>query len=321
MKNKKEKYKTIVKSPKFLIFKLCFLIFIFSLLTYAPSYAKEYDGIWFLGFNQGKALFGDENGKVVRQAVTIAIDRDKISKKIIGDNISPVGVIPPGMDGYDSELQAYPHNYGQAKRMMKSIGYSLADPRIKTIKLLHTDGEKTKAIVDEIKIDLINLGFDITTTVVKYSDNAAWEKELKSGKYHMYVMGYKAGNLGQIFIADKQTNIFHTFTCFNGPTNEADIAYFNKYEDAVKAGFSPDTVCKPEPEKPVKTLDLLHPLFYSDGEANFTKFKNKRVDILLEDLTQINDALKVSRQEKFDEISRIIWEECPVVPLFYITKL
>lgn len=283
--------------------------------------AKQYDGVWFLGFNHHKVLFGDENGKVVRQAVMIAIDREKIARKIISDEAVPVGVIPPGMEGYDPTLSPYPHDYREAKKMMRSAGYALYDKRLKTVTLLHTDGIKTKEIVDEIKRDLINLGFDIQTTEIKYSAQAVWQKELASGKYHLYVMGYKAGNLGQIFIGDKATQLFHTFTCFKNTTNEADIVYFNKYENAVKSGFFPCPICKPQAEAEPKTLSLLQPLFYSDGTANFNYFKNKRVDILLEELSVIDENLKASRRDKFEEINRIIWEECPVVPLFYITRL
>jgi len=289
--------------------------------SFSFAQAKEYDGVWFLGYNLKTSLFGDENGKVVRQAVTIAIDRDKIAKKIVGDDTVPVGVIPPGMEGYDPTLSAYPHDYALAKKLMKSAGYPLSDSRLKHITILMTDGEKTRLIVDEIKRDLINIGFDITKTVVKYSDIKLWEKELTSGKYDMFVMGYKAGSVGEIFIADKSTGLFHKFTCFKNTTNEADQQYFDRYSDAVSSGFSPDPVCKPEPEKAPTTLELLKPVFYSKEAANAAFFQNKRVDILIEELSVLDEKLRASRQDKFEEIGRIIWEELPVVPLFYITRL
>jgi ABC-type transport system substrate-binding protein len=301
---------------KLILFVICSFV-----ICHSFAYAKEYDGIWFLGFNMSKPLFSDSSGKVVRQAVTIAIDRDKIVKKIISDEAVPTGIIPPSMEGYDPTLQPYPHDYGQAKKMMRSAGYPVYDKRLKAITLLQTGGLKTKDIVDEIKIDLINLGFDIQTTEIPYSNTAQWQKELSSGKYDLFVMGYKAGNLGQIFVADKSTRLFHAFNCFNNTTNEADIAYFNKYYEAVEAGFSPDPVCDPKPEASPKTIALLQPLFYSEGTANFTHFHNKRIDVLLENLSDMDESLKASRQEKFDEITHILWEECPVVPLFYITRL
>ncbi len=298
---------------------ICHLSFV--IWNYSFASAKEYDGAWFLGFNEKTQLFGDENSKVVRQAVTIAIDRDKIAKKIVGDDTVPAGIIPPGMEGYDPSLSAYPHDIGLAKKMMRSSGYSLSDKRLKHISLLMTDGVKTKLIVDEIKMDLINLGFDITTTTVKYSNTTAWQKALTSGRYDMFVMGYKAGDVGEIFIADKSTGLFHTFNCFKNSTNEADQAFFDRYEDAVKAGFSPDPVCNPQPEKEPKTLDLLRPLFYTKEDANVSNFSEKRVDILLEELSTTDEKLIATRKDKFEEIGRIILEECPVVPLFYITRL
>jgi len=298
---------------------ICHLILVICHCSFAQ--AKEYDGVWFLGYNLKTNLFGDENGKVVRQAVTIAIDRDKIAKKIVGDDTVPVDIIPPGMEGHDPTLLAYPHDYAMAKKLMRSAGYPLSDDRLKHITFLMTDGEKTKLIVDEIKRDLINIGFDITTTVVKYSDTKLWEKELTSGKYDMFVMGYKAGSVGEIFIADKSTGLFHKFTCFKNTTNEADQQYFDRYNDAVSSGFSPDPVCKPEPEKVPTTLELLKPVFYSKEAANATFFQNKRVDILIEELSVLDEKLRASRLDKFEEIGRVVWEELPVVPLFYITRL
>jgi len=301
------------------------LVIVWSLLighwSFSFATAKEYDGVWFLGFNQHHTLFSDENGKLVRQAVAIAVDRDKIAKKIVGDDVVPVGVIPPGMEGYDPTLNPIPHDYALAKKLMRSAGYPLYDERLKQISFLVTDGEKTKLIVDEIKRDLINIGFNITVTTVKYSNKQEWEKALTSDKYDMFVMGYKAGSVGEIFIADKSTGLFHTFTCPNNTTNEADQAYFDRYSDAVSAGFSPDPACKPEPEKPATTLGLVHPLFYTRENANVTHFQNKRVDILIEELSVLDEKLQASRKDKFEEIGRIVQEEVPIVPLFYITRL
>jgi ABC-type transport system substrate-binding protein len=289
--------------------------------SFSFAQAKEYDGVWFLGFNLHAKLFSDSNGKLVRQAVATAIDRGKIAGKIIGDDVVPIGVIPPGMEGYDPILVPYPHDYAQAKKLMRSAGYPLNDERLKRISMLMTDGEKTKLIVDEIKRDLINLGFDITTTVVKYSNTKEWEKELASDRFDMFVMGYKAGSVGEIFIADKATGLFHTFTCFKNTTNEADQQYFERYSDAVSSGFTPCAVCSPEPEKPATTFGLVRPLFYTNETANFAHFQSKRVDILIEELSVLDEKLKASRADKFEEIGRIVWEELPVVPLFYITRL
>ncbi len=304
---------------------ICILIFICNLSLnichYSFAAAKEYDGVWFLGFNLNTALFGDENGKPVRQAVAMAINRNKIANKIVGDEVVPIGIIPPGMEGYDPTLLPYPHDIAQAKTLMKASGYPLYDKRLKNITLLMTDGEKTKAIVNEIKINLINLGFNITTTTIKYSNTKLWEKELMSGRYDLFVMGYKAGSVGEIFIGDKASKIFHTFNCFKNTTVEADIQYFDNYNDAVAAGFTPDTVCNPQPEKQTTTLELVLPLFYKTGEANATHFHNMISDALADQIKLTDEKHAALRKDDFEEIGHIIWEEIPVVPLFYISKI
>jgi ABC-type transport system substrate-binding protein len=324
VQSSKVKRSSKLKTP---ILKLCFgvcfglWILTFAGLNFSFAIAKEYDGVWFLGFNLNAPLFGDENGKPVRQAVAMAVDRSKIAKKIVGDDVVPVGIIPPGMEGYDPALLPYPHDLAQAKALMRGAGYPLNDKRLKNISLLMTDGEKTKSIVDEIKIDLINIGFNITTTTVRYSNTKVWEKELMSGKYDMFVMGYKAGNIGEIFTADKSAMVFHTFNCFKNTTVEANLQYFDSYSDAINAGFTPDPVCKPEPEKQPTTLELVRPLFYNKGEANATHFHNKIMDSLLDQVRSLDEKHASARKDDFEEIGHIVWEDIPVVPLFYITKL
>lgn len=282
---------------------------------------KEYDGIWFLGFNLKKDLFGNDDGRVVRQSFAMAIERGMISSKIIGDDTVPAGVIPPGMEGYDPTLKGYPYDLGLAKKMMRSVGYQLNDRRIKNLTILHTDGKKTLEIVDRIKMDLVNLGVDMTRTEVSYSDLTKWRKLLASGKYDLFVMGYKAGSFGELFIGDKDAGVFHTFTCYLNPTDEAKQQMFDKYEDAVKAGYSPCSVCKPKLEKTPSTLALLQPLFHSEGEANFTFYSNKRVDTLIDEIAFADKNKKLAIYEKLNEIDRAILDDCPVVPLFYITRL
>ena len=281
---------------------------------------KTYDGIWFIGFNLKKKIFNDEDGRIIRQAFSMAINR-KIISKIIGDEIIPAGIIPPKMEGYDPTLKGYPYDLRLAKRMMRSTGYSLYDKRLKNLTILHTDGKKTLRIVNRIKMDLVDLGVSMKRIQVSSKNPAKWKNMLKSGKYDMFVMGYKAGDIGELFIGDKDRNIFHTFACHLNPTDEARQRIFNTFKEAVNAGFSPDIVCQPKHEDTPDTIALLKPLFYSKGDVNFTFYKNRRVDYLLKKLEKIDKKKKLSRYETFNEIDRIIWDDCPVLGLFYITKL
>ncbi len=191
------KFKIQNSKFKILVIGICILFGICVLGFGYWSFAemKEYDGLWFLGFNMAKDIFGDKNGSLVRQAINHAINRKRIVE-IIGDTNIPTGVIPIGMPGYDPELQGFPYNLSLAKSLMLKAGYPLNDKRLKVLTLLHTDGKKTIEIAKWIKRDLINLGIDLTLKEVKYEEQEAWERELSSGKYHMLLMGYKATSWG-----------------------------------------------------------------------------------------------------------------------------
>jgi ABC-type transport system substrate-binding protein len=291
-----------------------------SLASTNEAQIKSYDGLWFLGFNMHKDIFGNDSGLSVRKAFNMAIDRAWIAKNIVHDDVVPNGPTPPSMLGYDPLLKDYPYDLSKAKALMVSAGYPTNDKRLKELSLLHTDGEKTVEIAKWIKRYLINLGVDLKLVQVKYSDYDAWEKELSSGKHHMFLMGYKPVLFDQILIGDKDTKLFHTVNCSRIPSAEAQ-EFFGSYTDATEHGYSPCEICKPEKEGSFDAYDLLEPLFHSKGDANLTFYSNSRVDSLLDQLGEIDHVLKASRAQKLKDIASILVEDPPGVNIFYITKL
>lgn len=281
---------------------------------------KQYDGLWFLGFNMNKDIFEDKNGMMVRQAFNMAIDRAWIVKNIVKDDVVPTGVIPAGMLGANTGLKGYEFNLSEAKTLMKLAGYPTSDKRLKQLTLLHTDGEKTVETAKWVKRYLISLGVDVTLVEVKYSSTDSWTKELKSGKYHMFLMGYKASLFRQIFIGDSMNKHFHNIECEFIPSAEAQ-EFFSDYDEAVTAGYDPDTHCNPQKKAEYDSYDLLYPLFHSDGDANFTFYRNPRVDSLLDQISGIDPALRSSRAAKLAEVNKALLDDPPCVNLFYITKL
>jgi ABC-type transport system substrate-binding protein len=105
---------------------------------------------------------------------------------------SGASIIPPGMIGNDPTLAPYKRNLDYARLLMKRAKFSAGDKRLKNLTLLHTDGLKTIAIAKRIQSDLKFLGMRIERVEVSYSDAAKWEKELRSGKHQLFLMGYKA---------------------------------------------------------------------------------------------------------------------------------
>ncbi len=173
-----------------LIICLSFILCPLSLPSVAAP-GKEYDGLWFMGFNLHKDIFGDKNGPLVRKAFYFAIDRAYIAKKIMGDTTLPTGVIPKGMEGFEAEAKGYPYNVKEAKRLMQKAGYSLKDARLKNLSLLHTDGQKTIEIAKFIQRALAGIGIKLDLIQVKYEAQDKWLMELESGRYHLFLMGKK----------------------------------------------------------------------------------------------------------------------------------
>lgn len=300
------------------------LVFVFSASALASTNevasTKQYDGIWFMGFNMHKDIFGGPQGEKVRKAFNLAIDRKWICKNIIGDDVVPSGVIPPGMLGYDPDLKGYDFDLASAKKLMIEADFPVTDKRLKVLSMLHTDGKKTVDIAKWIKRYLINLGVDLKLVEISYANEGEWEKELKSGKHHLFLMGYKASTFGSIFIGDKSTKVFHTITCDETP-DAKDQVFFGSYEEAITAGYKPHDLCQPTKEPMSDTFALLQPLFQTDGSANFMFYSNEKVDDLLDQLNEIEVALASERTPKLRELNKILTGDPATVNLFYITKL
>ncbi len=91
--------------------------------TWQPYIHKlEELGLYYLAMNVERAPFDD---KRVRQAVTLAIDRKKIVKRIMHNSASvALGPIPPGLAGFDSNRVPLPFNPEAARKLLIDAGYS-----------------------------------------------------------------------------------------------------------------------------------------------------------------------------------------------------
>jgi len=79
-------------------------------------------GIYYLAMNVERKPFDD---KRVRQAVTLAIDREKIIYRILHNSASIAhGPIPPGLEGYDSTRTPIPYDPAAARQLLVEAGYS-----------------------------------------------------------------------------------------------------------------------------------------------------------------------------------------------------
>lgn len=82
--------------------------------------------LWYIGLNvtdppKGYSQFKDVR---VRQAIAMAIDRQKICKQVL-DDINPIAesIVPPGVLGYRPEARFLPFDLAGAKKLLAEAGY------------------------------------------------------------------------------------------------------------------------------------------------------------------------------------------------------
>ncbi len=156
-------------------------------IGHSAAYATDYDGTWFLGFNLRRPPFSDLK---VRQAVARAVDAAAIATEVVSGETGG-SFIPPGMAGYDPALAPYRNDPAYAAQLLKRAKYAPGDRRLKGLTLLHTDGLKTVEIARRIQRELKALGIQVKLVEVSYRDTADWDKELRSGRHQLFLMGYK----------------------------------------------------------------------------------------------------------------------------------
>ena len=75
----------------------------------------------YLGFNTQRKPFDDQR---VRQAFNYAVNTAAIVREITKRGSLPAtDILPPGMAGYDPDLQGYSYQPAEAKRLLAEAGY------------------------------------------------------------------------------------------------------------------------------------------------------------------------------------------------------
>jgi ABC-type transport system substrate-binding protein len=211
---------------------ICIVISLLVIGHCAFAQVKAYDGIWFLGFNLTRPPF---DNLYVRQAVAHSLNTNYISKQIVEEDTFPASVIPYSMTGYDAQLKPYKFNPKFAKSLLKKAGYKLSDRRLKSITLLHTDGEKTIAIAQRIQKDLKQIGIKVELVQVAYRDVAKWNQHLSLQFFNLFLMGYKAES-ELLFTEEASASVADSFRLLD--------PLFRTSAEANFTGFSDPTVDK-----------------------------------------------------------------------------
>jgi len=144
--------------------------------------------IQYLALDVSKPPFDD---RAVRQALAMAIDREKIADLVLlGTASAAKGILPPGMPGFDPDLQGLPYDPQRARELLASSSYGSADalPDI-VITISGTSGQlynETRAILYMLET---NLGIKATVEQVEWSD---FLNDMNQRVYQMYSSGWIA---------------------------------------------------------------------------------------------------------------------------------
>src|SRR5918996_2804003 len=101
--------------------------------NYATTLDDPVLGIYFFGFNQENPIVGGEENKLLRQAISQAIDREEINDAVYeGTRTTATGITPPGIPGFEEGLCDYcaydPEAAQEAYDEWQAAGNSLPEP-------------------------------------------------------------------------------------------------------------------------------------------------------------------------------------------------
>ena len=183
----------------------------------------------YIGFNTNTPPFDDIN---VRRAFTLAIDKDKIIDLVLRNLLERAdGVLPPGMPGYNANLNGMKYDAAAARAALKASRYGDASKLPKITFTTSGYGGVIPSTLDAIITQWReNLGVEVT---VRQLDPSYYFYNLKAEKTEMFDMGWIADYPHPQDFLDV---LFHT----GAENNFAE--YSNPAVDAVldAAGVEPD---------------------------------------------------------------------------------
>ncbi|MSP12579.1 MAG: hypothetical protein EXR62_06440 [Chloroflexi bacterium] len=141
--------------------------------------------LFYVGFDVKKPPFDDIN---VRQAFNYAIDKQKILDVVLHKTQLPAkGILPPGMPGYNPNLDPYPFDVSKAKQLLAKSKYAGKMPDI-TISVSGAGGTAAGSVEAIVEMYKQNLGVDVQIEQLEW---ATYLNDLKGHRFQMF--GVTAG--------------------------------------------------------------------------------------------------------------------------------
>ncbi|MBE0415310.1 MAG: peptide ABC transporter substrate-binding protein [Dehalococcoidia bacterium] len=142
--------------------------------------------VWYIGFNTAMPPFDDEK---VRQAFCHAVDKDKIIEILLKDIVSRAdGILPPGMPGYNEELEGLTYDVERAQQLIAESSYSDGLPPI----VLSSPGSCAGVSSVDIAIASMwqeNIGVEVEIEAVEWE---TFLDDLREGRFQTFEVGWIA---------------------------------------------------------------------------------------------------------------------------------
>lgn len=175
---------------------------------------------YYIGTMNDKAPFDNKN---LRQAVHYAINREAILNAVIPNtSVASHGPIPPGLDGYRSDITSYPYNPEKAKEILLEEGYSKENPL--KVKFYHAESASNVALLEPVQAMLNEVGFDVELVSMEWN---AYRAAVRQGEPDLFYLSWGAD------YPDAENYLYPLFhsTMTNGGGNET--RYSNPEVDAL----------------------------------------------------------------------------------------
>jgi len=210
-----------------------------------------------IGFNLDRPPF---HQREIRQAFNYAVDKDRLNQEVQGGRyVIADGILPPGMPGYDPEVQAYDYNPEKARDLLGRAGHAHGhDLPLVTL----STGAKSAEVRREFRIieqSMAAVGMQLE--LKEYDDWPTFRQVLQQGDFESF---------RYMWLADY-----------------------------------------PDPD------NFLYPLFHSQSQTNYYRYRNPEVDQLLDDARRETDDLR--RVKLYRKAEQIILNDAPAVMLLHFT--
>ena len=141
-------------------------------------------GETYLGFNFSKELLSDPK---VREAITLALDKDSIVKAVFRDlGQTATGTLPPTLKYSISDtMKVKEQNIEKAKELLKEAGY----PDGFSLNISTNDNKDRSDMATAMKEQLAQVGIDATIDVLEWS---AFNEVIKKGDQDLFMIAWTA---------------------------------------------------------------------------------------------------------------------------------